>query len=282
MFQNAVGDLVTIRTYEKARQFFDKMPPVKAKGWGINERPLRSWRGSSLHHYRIEKSPNDASLFATYKLWLYDTPVITWKAPGLVELRGWMETVTTREFANKYLPSGYLTTHNAQQVIVINEVKYLCSHLLLLEQRDKDKWIVHSGVRDQELKKPTKTLVDKEKSGAVRKQLKPLEDYINTWWNMYGDNGDHPLINEPVPEWVFELTSYHNGWLREQKKVLELLKKGHPPQYVLMHFIPVRRRFAGNTTDICFSQIERKFLIETIRKAAYEAAEVYYLAPYDE
>lgn len=182
MFSIDARQLPSLHTYERVKRWWEDTKPPRGAGWcSDTERPLKDNRSS---HFALRKVGNSC-----YELRLYHTAIVTWHNENQVTLDATHDSVSTRAFADRYLPCGRVFTERGFTVFHHNGIKYNAG-------RDR----VHLHVQDgawmlsYPTPKITRRVLDPDKRREAQKVLKPFAAWARAIWAVSGNNGHHPWV----------------------------------------------------------------------------------------
>lgn len=181
-----------IRTYEKALSWFERTKPIRGRAEEI--RPLGDRRDADT--YSIRKVEDNIELV------LYQTPVITFRPDGEVELRtgGW-HTVSTNQFFKRVLD---IPSHGQRgfTVMTINDKKYILRDGVMRLRADGSKWEVLNPEKQYSL------TLDRKATAEVRKKYEEFYRYLKGFVSLREESltnrytgREKNYINVPVDEY---------------------------------------------------------------------------------
>lgn len=202
MFSLDSTTLPSLMSYEAVANWYaaTAAPAPGSYGYKEGERPLRNKRS---RHTRIYKADG------IYYLYLYNTAVVVWCAPDLVVYNPY-NSVSTRAFADRFLPVGRPTTYRGQNAFLLDDVYYAASQGgpgITLVQYATHKWRISQG--HGAVGKCVKKVFHPTQLKEARKRIKPFMEYIKGVLGVCGNDGSHPwagqeklkLQNYTVKKW---------------------------------------------------------------------------------
>jgi hypothetical protein len=193
MFRIDARQLCTLHSYHYAKDWFEKV--FKPRSWPDNERPLKDSR--STHFALRPLKDNRSTHFAlrkvgdTYECRLYRTAVVTWVNDNECILNSSHDSVSTRAFADRYLPAGDARTYNGQNVYYLNGAYYKADKPIRIYRGEGHGWTVEAG-----LEKATRKVLDPDKSYEINRRLKPFAQWARAMWAISGEPGYHPWVGQ--------------------------------------------------------------------------------------
>lgn len=257
MFSNKIYELPSCVDYAGAVGVYARAARPRSKNWPEGTRPLKDVR--SLHYAVI--TDGDKVVFRLHK-----TNVVEWHGPTSLTLDSSYDSISTRQFADRFLPAGIKFERMKEEGYVVNNHnnKFLCG-IHNFQLRD-GRWEVVSPTI-----KPKHTVLDKDAAALVNEKLKDFLDWIRSIWAVAGNDGSHPWVGQ-------EMRGYDDG-----RVTLDLLA---PEDYaaVALRFIPRAPHWNPATRLLTtnVNRVEADTLVKAIREHFYKQENCYIKIDYDQ
>ncbi len=211
-------NLPWIKSYDEAEKYFKSRPawPKQDPNW----KPLDSKR---MVHKRLVFGEENQS----YMCVLYDMAVVTYYPDGKVKL-GCYNSTSTQTFAYCMAPEGMgVTSLRGRMYWRVGDQYFRTDHRMSFQKKGDD-WAYLDGAATD-----TKLVVDRKKSAAVRKTLKPLLDWLTVHERIsgrrnfdavgysYADDAMSEYLNNPSSDLFVDVINNVGG----RNKIIEVAYK---------------------------------------------------------
>lgn len=257
---SSVNCLPSCNAYEGAMRIFERAASKPTPNWPVGTRPLGERRQTQ---YAVIRDGGKI-VFR-----LYNTNVVEWYGPTSMRLDSSYDSQLTRDFADNYIPSGIRFRRYREEGVVLlyDTDKMMCRGTHLFTRGDDGVWRPDS---EQSVRKPRRTVVDKDKAALVNEKLKDFVQWAKALWAVSGSDGHHPWVGqEQEPPWgpptKFPLDFGPDDYER-----------------LIMQYLPTRgERISGVGTRYIIVRVPIDSVLRKVREVAYEAHNCYIQIDYD-
>lgn len=253
MFGNTIYTLPSCANYMGAVRIFERARTPRSKNWPEGTRPLKGTRDP---HYAVIKD-GDKVVFR-----LHRTNVVEWHGPTSMTLDSSYDSISTRDFANRFLPGGicFIPMKEEGQVIALYDQRFIRGQhtFALVEER----WEVTSPIV-----RPRRRVLNKDAAAVVNEKLKDFFQWIRSIWAVAGNGANHPWVGAVVIPPATRI----------------ILNNIKPEDYihVALHFVPYENSWTGGSLECRLTTISADNLIAMIRQRLYEQENCYIRIDYD-
>lgn len=257
MFSDNTRYLPSCNAYEGAMRIFERAASKPTPNWPVGTRPLGERRQTQ---YAVIRDGGKI-VFR-----LYHTNVVEWYGPTSMRLDSSWDSHLTRKFADRFNPPG-IRFHRYREegvVLLYDTDKMMCRGTHLFTRGDDGVW------RPDAVRKPKRTVVDKDQAATVNEKLKDFVEWAKVLWAVSGSDGHHPWVGQ----------EQEPPWGASTKFPLDF----GPDDYerIIMGFLPVHSKWTqgiGMQYLIGRTPIDR--VLQKVREAAYKAHDCYIKIDYD-
>lgn len=260
MFSDNTRYLPSCNTYEGAVRIFERAASKPTPNWPVGTRPL-----SERRHTQYAVIRDGGKIVFR----LHHTNVVEWYGPTSMRLDSSWDSLLARKFADRFNPPGVVfTPYKGNGVVVRYDTdKMMCRGTHLFTRGGDGVWRPDS---EQSVRKPRRTVVDKDKAALVNEKLKDFVQWAKALWAVSGSDGHHPWVGqeqEPPrrPPTKFPLDFGPDDYER-----------------LIMQYLPTRSEWiSGVGTRYIIVRVPIDSVLREVREVAYEAHNCYIQIDYD-